>query len=46
MDIANLVFSFFNNAGPGGLVVVLVLVLAMVIYILLTRWIVSGGSEK
>lgn len=46
MEIADLVFSFFNNAGPGGLVVMLVLVLAIVIYILLTRWIVSGGKEQ
>ncbi|NLG74153.1 MAG: hypothetical protein GX495_19190 [Chloroflexi bacterium] len=46
MDIGNLVYAFFNNPGPGGVVVVTVLGLACVIYYFLTRWIVNGGKGK
>ena len=44
MDIGGLVYAFFNNAGPGGVVVLLVIGGACVIYYSLTRWIVGSGK--
>lgn len=46
MDIGNLVATFFQAAGPGGVVIITVLVLALIIYTLLARWILAGGKEK
>lgn len=46
MDIGQLVFAFFNEPGPGGGVVIGVLLLACVTYVLLTRWIIAGGKEE
>jgi hypothetical protein len=45
MDIGGLVKAFFDNAGPGGVVVLLVIGAASTIYYFLTRWIVSGGRS-
>jgi hypothetical protein len=44
MDIGGVVSSFFNNAGPGGVVVLLVIGVACMIYYSLARWIVAGGK--
>ena len=44
MDIGALVHAFFDNAGPGGVVVLLVIGGACTIYFFLTRWIVSAGK--
>jgi hypothetical protein len=44
MDIGGLLQAFFNNAGPGGVVVLLVIGGACTIYYFLTRWIVSAGK--
>lgn len=46
MEIGNLVRLFFDAPGPGGFVVVGVLVLACIVYFLLTRWILAGGTAK
>lgn len=46
MDIGNLVYSFFNSPGPGGIVILAVITLAIVIYIFLTRWILAGGETR
>jgi hypothetical protein len=46
MDIGSLVRYFFDGAGPGGVVVMLVFTLALVIYGLLTRWILAGGRSQ
>jgi putative effector of murein hydrolase LrgA (UPF0299 family) len=46
MDIGNLVYSFFNNPGPGGAVVMIVLFGAIGFYIYLTRWILAGGKTN
>ena len=46
MDIGGLVHTFFNNAGPGGVVVMLIFGTACLIYFFLTRWIVSGGRDE
>jgi hypothetical protein len=45
MDIGGLVHAFFDNAGPGGVVVLLVIGAACTIYYFLTRWIVTAGKE-
>ncbi|MFZ5822318.1 MAG: hypothetical protein ACOYYJ_20700 [Chloroflexota bacterium] len=44
MDIGGLVHAFFDNAGPGGVVVLLVIGAACTIYYFLTRWIVAGDK--
>lgn len=46
MDIGNLVYSFFNSQGPGGVFVLLVYGLAVIIYYVLTRWILAGDPER
>ena len=46
MDIGNLVYTFFNSPGPGGVVAMTVLTLAVVIYYLLARWIIGGGENR
>jgi hypothetical protein len=46
MDIGALVHAFFDNAGPGGVVVLLVVGGACTIYYFLTRWIVSVGRSN
>lgn len=45
MDIGGLVSSFFKNAGPGGVMVMLIFGTACLVYYLLARWIVSGGTN-
>lgn len=45
MDIGSLVQLFFTEDGPGGIFAMSVLVLALVIYFMLTRWILRGGKE-
>lgn len=45
MDIGGLVHAFFDNAGPGGVVVLLVVGGACTLYFFLTRWIVSAGKK-
>jgi len=46
MQIGNLVATFFEAAGPGGVVIMAVLILALITYYLLARWILAGGKEK
>ena len=46
MDIGAVVHAFFDNAGPGGVVVLLVIGGACTLYFFLTRWIVSAGKEE
>jgi hypothetical protein len=45
MDIGGVVHAFFDNAGPGGVVVLLVVGGACTLYYFLTRWIVSTGKK-
>lgn len=45
MEINNLVFAFFDSDGPGGVVILVVLLLACGIYYVLTRWILAGGKK-
>lgn len=46
MNIGAVVHAFFDNAGPGGVVVLLVIGGACVLYYFLTRWIVSAGVQE
>lgn len=46
MDIANLVTSFFDSPGPGGVIVVSVLLAAILVYTFVTRWIIGGGKKS
>ncbi len=46
MDIGGLIHAFFDNAGPGGVVVLLVVGGACAIYYFLTRWIVTAGKDN
>jgi len=43
MELGELVSTFFNNAGPGGVVVLLIFGGALTLYYFLTRWIIAGG---
>ena len=45
MDIGGVVSSFFSNAGPGGVMVLLVIGTACTIYYSLARWIVADGKS-
>jgi hypothetical protein len=46
MNIGGLVHAFFDNAGPGGVVVLLVIGGACTLYYFLTRWIVSVDKKN
>lgn len=46
MDIGGLIHTFFDNAGPGGVVVMLIFGTACTLYFFLTRWIVAGGRGE
>jgi hypothetical protein len=46
VSIGELIGSFFTSPGPGGVVVVFVIVLATAVYYLLTRWILEGGEDE
>ena len=46
MDIGKMVYAFFNDPGPGGVVVLLVLVGGLIFYIYLRGWIVAGGKPR
>lgn len=45
MDLGALVHFFLTDDGPGGIFAMSILVLALVIYYALTRWIMRGGKE-
>ena len=44
MTVGELISAFFTTAGPGGVFVILVILLAATIYFLLTRWILQGAE--
>jgi len=46
MNIGNLVALFFTSPGPGGVVVIVVIAVAAIFYVWLTRWILKGGEGK
>jgi len=46
MEFWSVVKAFFVNAGPGGIFAMFVLALGLLVYIILTRWILAGGKGK
>jgi len=46
MEIGKLVALFFDTAGPGGVVIIVVFLSACLVYWRLTRWILTGGKDK
>ena len=46
MNLNELISAFFRSSGPGGAVVIGVVVIASVIYFYLTRWIMDGGKDE
>ena len=44
MTIGQLVALFFDTSGPGGVIIVSVLLGACLVYWRLTRWIIAGGA--
>jgi len=45
MDIGGLVHAFFNNAGPGGVLALIIVGGACTTYYFLTRWVLSAGNK-
>ncbi len=46
MNIGNLVYSFFNTPGPGGILILTIVSVAAIVYFFLIRWIMAGGKEE
>ena len=46
MDLGQLGYAFINTPGVGGAVILTVYGTAVVVYVLLTRWILKGGKPK
>ncbi len=46
MTVGELVASFFTSPGPGGVVVIVLMAVAALVYIRITRWILQGTEEK
>ncbi len=46
MNIGGLVHAYFDNAGPGGVFVLLIVGVACTTYYLLARWFVAGGKTE
>ena len=46
MNFGQMISSFFTTAGPGGVVILVVVTLAALIYITLIRWIMAGGQPE
>ncbi|MBI5350486.1 MAG: hypothetical protein HZB77_14415 [Chloroflexi bacterium] len=45
-QVSALISSFFTDAGPGGVVVLSVIVLASFIYFVLMRWILQADEDE
>lgn len=46
MSFSELGYAFVNTPGIGGIVVMSVIIIAITVYIFLTRWIIAGGQEE
>ena len=46
MTIKEMISAFFTSSGPGGAVVIAVVVIASAVYFQITRWILDGGKEN
>ena len=45
-QIVSVISAFFTDAGPGGVVVLSVIVLASFIYLILIRWILQADEDE
>jgi hypothetical protein len=45
MSLTDLWVAFYDTAGPGGAVVMIVLLGGCLVYWRLTRWIINGGKH-
>lgn len=46
MTIGEIISAFFTSSGPGGVVVISVVVIATAVFFQLTRWILAGGKDN
>jgi hypothetical protein len=46
IPIGEIIRGFFTDAGAGGIVVLVVFLMAAIIYYRLTRWIIFGSKEE
>ena len=46
MDIGNLLHTIVDYPGIGGIIFMCVYGLALIIFVILTRWILAGGEES
>ena len=46
MSLTDLWVAFYNTAGPGGVVVMVVILGACLVYWRLTHWIINGGKHE
>jgi len=46
MNISAMVLTFFTADGPGGMVVISVVVVASAVYFMLIRYILRGGEHS
>ncbi|GAB4280497.1 MAG: hypothetical protein Kow0080_33420 [Candidatus Promineifilaceae bacterium] len=46
MSFSELGYAFVNTPGIGGIVVMSVIIIAITVYVFLTRWIIQGGQEE
>lgn len=46
MEISNLLFALIDSDGPGGVIILIVLIAACAVYYGLTRWIIGGSPAE
>ncbi|MEK6256969.1 MAG: hypothetical protein N2C13_06610 [Chloroflexota bacterium] len=46
MEISGLISTIISSAGPGGIIVILVMGMAATVYFWLTRWIVTDNKTE
>lgn len=44
MDLVEFLSNIIKSPGPGGVIVISVIVMATIVYFFLTRWIIRGGE--
>ena len=46
MGIGDLIHAIIDTPGIGGIIVVFIYILAIAIFVYLTRWILAGGKDQ
>ena len=46
MEISKLLLALIDSDGPGGVIILIVLLAACSIYYGLTRWIIAGSPQE